>query len=494
MIEAAGEQAGHCRQTAFAGCPAKYGRSANGPRLRPRKLGYRHAASTKLQAACAWFFLLAFWRGNWSDIAETGQSAAARRFDMPSKTIRLCLFLIALILPGPAFSFPEDDGKQLVENVCSSCHRANVIERSSGYTREDWRFLASTMIDLSNNPETENRILDYLAAKFPPSGNRAATPVSGPLSIKFEEWQVPTLGQRSRDPVEAPNGDIFWVGQWRDILGRLDPRTGRMEEFRLPRGAKPHSVNIGPDGFAWYTGNRNATIGRLNPATGAITEFPMPDNAARDPHTAEFDADGILWFSLQGSNMIGRLDPADGGIKLARSPRENSRPYGVKIAADGTIWVACNGAPCLLRVDPSTMEITEIPLPEEGTTVRRLDIDQDGNIWWVNSGLGRLGRYVPDTGEVTEWPSPSGPDSHPYAIAVFDDAIWYNESGVRPDMLVRFDPRTETFQSWPIPSGPIYAGILRHMRTTLDGKALLIHQSGTNHIARVTVVADQEPR
>ena len=413
---------------------------------------------------------------------------------MPRQTTALVLFLIALFLPAPAIALPEGDGKQVVEGVCSSCHHASIIERSSGYTREDWRFLASTMIDLSNNPETEDRILDYLAANFPPSGNRAATPVAGPLSISIEEWLVPTLGQRSRDPVEAPSGDIYWVGQWGDILGRLNPLTGKMDEFRLPRGAKPHSVNIGPDGFAWYTGNRNATIGRLNPATGAITEFPMPDEAARDPHTAEFDADGILWFSLQGSNMIGRLDPANGNVRLVSSPRKNSRPYGVKIAADGRIWVACNGANCLLRVEPSTMEVTEITLPDEGTTVRRLDIDPGGNIWWVNSGLGRLGRYVPDTGEVTEWPSPSGPHSHPYAIAVFDGAIWYNESGVRPDMLVRFDPGTEAFQSWPIPSGPIYAGILRHMRTTLDGKALLIHQSGTNHIARVTVANDDVAR
>ena len=151
------------------------------------------------------------------------------------------------------------------------------------------------------------------------------------------------------------------------------------------------------------------------------------------------------------------------------------------------VWVACNGANCLLRVDPETMAVQEITLPDEGTTVRRLDIDADGIIWWVNSGLGRLGRYDPESGEIREWDSPSGPSSHPYAIAVFDGAIWYNESGVRPDMLVRFEPETEAFQSWPIPSGPVHAGILRHMRTTLDGEALLIHQSGTNHIARVTV-------
>jgi hypothetical protein len=84
-----------------------------------------------------------------------------------------------------------------------------------------------------------------------------------------------------------------------------------------------------------------------------------------------------------------------------------------------------------------------------------------------------------------EWPLPSGPKSHPYAIAVVDGIIWYNESGMQPDMLVRFDPKTESFQSWPIPSGGIYAGIVRHMRPTRDGN-LLIHQSSTNRILLVT--------
>jgi virginiamycin B lyase len=179
-------------------------------------------------------------------------------------------------------------------------------------------------------------VLDYLAAAFPPEDNRAAVPVEGPLSLRFEEWQVPTLGQRARDPVEAPDGGIWWVGQWLDILGRIDPLTGAMEEFDLPAGARPHSVNIGPDGAAWYTGNRNATIGRFDPDTGEVTEYPMPDPAARDPHTAEFAADGMLWFTLQQSNMIARLDPETGEVRLAASPRGGSRPYGLKIAGDGT--------------------------------------------------------------------------------------------------------------------------------------------------------------
>ena len=406
-------------------------------------------------------------------------------------TLAMLATAFALFSAAPiarAQSLPEGAGRDQVEAICSGCHGTRLIQRSSGYTRADWEALTAAMIDLSGDPVGHAAILDYLSTAFPPSGNRAATPAPGDLQIAFEDWVVPTLGQRPRDPVEAPDGKVWWVGQWGDILGQLDPDTGEMTEYGLPPGAKPHSVEIGPDGGIWYTGNKNATMGRLDPETGAITEYSMPDPAARDPHTHVFDAAGIHWFSLQHSNMVGRLDPATGETRLVRAPTPGSRPYGVKIAADGTVWVACNGSNCLLRIEPETMAVTEIPLPDASTTVRRLDIASDGTIWWVNSRLGRLGSYDPRSGEIREWPSPSGPKSHPYAIAIFDGAVWYNESGVRPDMLVRFDPDTESFQSWPIPSGDLHAGILRHMRVSPDGKSLWIHQTATNRIGRVRVV------
>ena len=379
---------------------------------------------------------------------------------------------------------PEGDGKEGVEAACVMCHGIGKITSSSGYTKEGWAALSSTMIDLSHDPELHNKIMGYLAKHYPPNTSRAAKLLAGDAHVEFKEWQVPTLGQRPRDPVESADGSIWWVGQWGNIMGQLNPLTGVMQEYALPENAKPHSVTIDKAGNAWYTGNKNGTIGKLDPSSGEITVFKMPDPAARDPHTAVFDSNGVLWFTLQHSNMIGRLKPETGDIKLVTMRTQGSKPYGIKVDAEGALWVACNGSNCLVRVDPLTMEIEEFKLPIPQTTVRRLDIDSKGMIWYVNSSQGRLGRLNPQTGKVKEWPSPSGPKSHPYALAVIDDIVWYNESGVRPDPLVRFDPTTEKFQSWAIPSGKIYAGIARHIRPTRDGD-LLIHQTSTNRIIRV---------
>lgn len=388
----------------------------------------------------------------------------------------------ALAQDGP---LPGGSGKELVETTCSMCHDTSLITGSAGYTHEQWEYLIGKMVELPK--ATSSEIAQYLTTHFPQSYDRQPTLVAGDFQITFQEWNVPTLGQRPRDPLMTPDGRIWWAGMYGSLIGRLDPKTGEMKEFPLDPRATPHSIIDDRDGNIWYTGNGNATLGKLDPKTGEITVFPMPDPAARDPHTPIFTRNGDLWFTLQNSSMLGRLVPSTGEVQLTALPTDRARPYGIKEDSKGTIWVAYRGANKIARVNPETWTIREYetPAPDSprGTYIRRLAIASDDVIWYADSGRGYLGRLDPETGEVKEWPSPSGPESHPYAIEVIDDVIWYNESHQRPDALVRFDPKTETFQSWAIPSG---VGIIRHMRATPDGN-LVIHQSSTNTVGLVLI-------
>jgi virginiamycin B lyase len=370
---------------------------------------------------------------------------------------------------------PDGAGKDTVTATCASCHGLNMIAGSVGYTQDGWRDLIATMVQL---PAAQaGSVSQYLAAHFPPKPGRAPVLVPGDVTVSFKEWIVPTLGQRSRDPLQTKDGTIWWNGQFISLVGRLNPSTGEMREYELPRASRPHSIVDDAAGNIWYMGNGNGTIGKLVPATGQITEFKMPDPEARDPHTGVFDKNGTLFFTLQQSNMLGRLVPSTGEIKLIALTTPRSLPYGLKQDSKGTVWVAYNGTNKIGSMDPDTMEVREFALPE-GSRSRRLVVTSDDMVWYVNSALGRLGRLNPRTGDIKEWPSPSGPQSHPYAMEVIDDIIWYNESNQRPDALVRFDPRTEKFQSWAIPSG---VGIIRHMRKTPDGN-LAIHQTSSNRI------------
>src|SRR5262249_57521688 len=101
--------------------------------------------------------------------------------------------------------------------------------------------------------------------------------------------------------------------------------TGQMKEFPTYTAASgPHGLTVDKSGNIWFTGNFKGYVGKLDPKSGEVTEYKMPDPAARDPHAPVFDQSGILWFTLHSSNMLGRLDPKTGEIKLVTSPTPRS--------------------------------------------------------------------------------------------------------------------------------------------------------------------------
>ena len=376
---------------------------------------------------------------------------------------------------GQPIQLPAGPGQELVQSNCTQCHGLNMITGAAGFNREGWAALIPTMVALpADQLEAMSR---YLATNYPEKPGRRPSLVSGDKTIRIKEWIVPTLGQRSRDPIEAPDGSIWWTGMWASLAGRLDPKTGEMKEYPLPPTAKPHTIVADKDGTIWYTGNSNATIGKLDPKTGKTTEYPTK---ARDPHYAVVHSNGRVYFTAQNARMIGRLSPETG--EVTEVPTE-ANPYGIQMAPDGTLWIAYNGTNKIGAVNPETMSIRYYELPDATSRVRRLGLTSDGMVWYGNSTRGRIGRLNPTTGEIKEWLSPSGPTSSPYAFAVVNDIIWYNESAMRPDTLVRFDPKTERFQSWPIPSG---VGIVRNFGVTRNGD-LIIHQTSSNRIGLVEI-------
>jgi virginiamycin B lyase len=383
---------------------------------------------------------------------------------------------------GQAVSLPDGAGKDLVQNHCTKCHALTLLSGSGGYTRQGWEELIGSMVSL---PKDQSGVLsDYLAKNFPETPRPKAVIVPGPMNVNIKEWVVPSLGSRPHDPLATPDGMVWWTGQYASVLGRLDPKTGQMKEFPTYTAASgPHGLTVDKSGNIWFTGNFKGYVGKLDPKSGEVTEYKMPNPDARDPHTPIFDQSGILWFTLQGANMVGRLDPKTGEIKLVTSPTPRSNPYGMVVTTKGVPFFVEFGANKVASIDPKTMEIHEYVLPNPESRPRRVAIDSHDVIWYSDYSRGYLGRLDPATGKTTEWPSPGGPKSQPYGITSLNDVIWYSESAVRPNTLVRFDPKTEKFQTWVIPSG---GGVVRNMMTTRDGN-IVMACSGVNRVALVEI-------
>jgi virginiamycin B lyase len=402
----------------------------------------------------------------------------------------------ALALAIPAFAqpaadpnldkFPAGPEKQMLAEACTQCHTLARVAFGN-YDAEGWANAVHMMMNAGAalSPDQGQQLINYLVKSFPEKPIPGFKQVDGPVKVKITEYELKTPGSRPHDPLAAPDGTMYFTAHMGSYIGHLDPKTGEIKEYHTKTPVSgPHGLTMDKDGNVWYTGNFKGYIGKLDPKTGQMTEYRT--GAAKDPHTPLFDKDGILWFTSQNSNMVGRLDPKTGAVKLAVSPTADSAPYGMVFDSKGKLWFSEWQAPKLASVDADTMEIHEVTLPNKDTRPRRIAIDANDVIWISDYSRGYLGMYDTKTGATKEWPSPGGPRSQPYGITVLNGVVWYNEGSIKPNGLVRFDPKTEKFQTFAItPSG---GGTVRNMMPTADHKGLVMAESGVNHVAIVNIL------
>jgi len=380
---------------------------------------------------------------------------------------------------GQAAALPDGPGREVIQAQCTKCHALGLIANSGGYSRQEWKELFGTMVALP--PEQENAAADYLAKSFPEQPRPKPVLIAGPVRVSIKEWSVPTLGSRPHDPEPGPDGSIWWTGMFANVIGRFNPKTNEFKEYPLKTpGSGPHGLELDRDGQLWFTANSKGYIGKLDPKTGNVTEYQLPEGV-RDPHTPLFAPDGMLFFTAQNSNIVGRLNPKTGEIKVVKTPTERANPYGMVMTSKAVPFVCDFGTNKIIRIDPATLAIKEFELPNADSRPRRIAIGPDDIIWYADYSRGYLGRLDATTGKVREWRSPSGPTSQPYGITYLAGAIWYVESAIKPNVLVRFDIKDEKFQTWIIPGG---GGVVRNIKATDDGK-IVMAESGVNKIALV---------
>ena len=247
-----------------------------------------------------------------------------------------CAVLTAVLLCSGLAAWgqemPDGPGKELAVTYCNACHTLS-SHVSSGYTPEGWRTVVQMMLNQGAAvPADKVAVLrDYLTQNFPEKGKPAGVAIPGLAEVAFKTWPVPTPGSRPHDPLAASDGSFWYTGQMVNVLGRLDPNTGKITEYHLTTPhSGPHGLKEDKDGNIWYTGNTGSLIGKLDPKTSAVTEYKTPEEG--DPHTLIFDRSGILWFTMQTANRIGRLDPKTGEIKLLTAADDKCAPlrHGVE--------------------------------------------------------------------------------------------------------------------------------------------------------------------
>jgi len=176
------------------------------------------------------------------------------------------------------------------------------------------------------------------------------------LAGTVREWPVPTP-RFARDPAPAPDGSIYIAVMSGNKVARFDPKAQQFKEWDLPPGHRPHGVLVDKQGIVWTTGNGNSTIGRLDPASNKITEYKTPSGGG-GPHTLIITDDGsTIWFTMQSGNKIASLDTKSGAIKEYPT---SGGPYGLALDKAGNVWFCRMGDNKLGKLEPKTGRMSEL--------------------------------------------------------------------------------------------------------------------------------------
>lgn len=270
-------------------------------------------------------------------------------------------------------------------------------------------------------------------------------------AAEVKYYDVPK-GARPHDvaPDPKPNGPVWYTAQGQGALGRLDPRTGKVEQIPLGAGSSPHGVIIGPDGAPWITDSGLNAIVRVDPATREVKRFPLPVKSYANLNTATFDKAGRLWFTGQ-SGYYGRLDPANGKVEAWQSPHGRG-PYGIATTPAGAVYYASLAGNHIARIDLATGKAMPIDPPTSGQGARRVWSDSTGRIWVSEFNAGQVSRYDPKLAAAGKdaWRAWKLPGNGPRAYSVWvdeKDNVWLTDFSA--NAIVRFDPVSETFESFP---------------------------------------------
>ena len=171
---------------------------------------------------------------------------------------------------------------------------------------------------------------------------------------------MPTIGSRPHDPLATRDGYLWYTGQYANVLGRVDTKTGEIKEFRPPtKGSGPHGLVEDKDGNIWFTANSKGYIGKLIPRNGEFSEYKLPADATRSAHAAVRPEGHPCGSPCRTPTRSAGWIPPPARSKWWMSPTKPSNPYGMVIDSKGTPYYCEFGAPKIAAIDPNTMAIKE---------------------------------------------------------------------------------------------------------------------------------------
>jgi len=338
-------------------------------------------------------------------------------------------------------SFPGTQEQKMSATACSNCHTLERIARSH-YNADEFMAIFERM------------------ATYAPENTPARAQKSGEPS-RF----TPTEALKNRAEFFS-SINLSTTDKWAYPLKALPRPTGRgthviYTEYDISRkDSVPHDVALDHDGNVWYADSGWMKLGKLDPRTAKVDEYSLPIFNPDKPVGLlglEADKAGNLWIGIQQQNRLAKLDvktmqftywePEKAG--LIRTPFV--MPYQNDV--DGKVWMTDLASVGRLDVKSGQIErfdvFQNIPGGRRGHSIYQVIADSRNNCYFLDWPGGGVGIVDAKTGEVSFYPTPTPNSFSRRGHMDSQDRLWFGE--FTGNHIGMFDTHTKTFKEWEVP-------------------------------------------
>ena len=459
-----------------------------------------------------------------------------------------------------AASLPEDTPddrrmKTVFINNCSGCHQVSFLLQNR-FDAAGWGAvitLMEKMLSIGYAPEDAkpNPVIHAYKQELAEYLGRVRGPGNSPLNLKLlprptgesaqivvteydlsrpdmpgwimehngTDWSEGTPSRwngRAAHDVAIDKGGSVWFADDATperTLGKLDPRTGRITEYKLADQANAaetsHALVFDKTGNIWFANGTEGSPTKFDPETGKFFRYPRPQDVPSSGDFITLDTKGNVWSPHREGAF--KLDPLTGKY-TNYSVRPGKANYDLAADEEDKVWVSKPGGNDMEIVDSHTGKIDELALnsmvsqdyeitakdrelsaslgltPNTATPLekgpRRSVADREKDVIWVCEFFAdRLAKIDARTKKVTEYPLPHR-FSQPYSATVNpkDHTVWITM--LNSDRIAKFDPSTEKFTEYMLPTRGTE---IRHIQvdSSTNPPTVWLPYDRTNKIARI---------
>lgn len=284
--------------------------------------------------------------------------------------------------------------------------------------------------------------------------------------VIITEYKLPRPTIEPHDVVVDKEG-IVWFSEFADnALGRLDPKTGKVSEFALPRVKKEDpagtlNLEMAPDGHLWLSMQFQAAFAEFDrKALKFVKIWQIPKNQQDEVSQVGFTdpasslVDHEVWTRTDTPNNLYRVDLKtmkldEIGPRLDPATQKPLNAYGMPVDKDNNLYMLDFGSDIVSRIDAKTLLPTVYHTPTPGSRPRRGRFDAQDHLWFAEYGANRIAEFDPKSAQFHEFEIPM-PWTNPYDVAADKNGdVW--TASMFTDRVVRLTPETGEFIEYPLP-------------------------------------------